>query len=776
MKHKLKKGLGLLKKLLTSDTSRVRIFYYTSKRSIEVKDRTVLYESYHGKSMTGNPYAMYLYMINDKRFEDYTHIWILEDTTKTRELKNTKFIKRNSLKNAYHLLTSKYLINNTTFLPFVNKRKKQIYINTWHGTPLKTLGKDIKISYGNAINVTKNLLQTDYFISPNKYTTDIFLRSNDIDTLYPGKIIENGYPRNDLLFLDDTQKINLKKDLNIDNNKKTILYAPTFRGSHLDAESNDQIFIDFIISLNRRFADTYNILTKLHHIDHKSDIEIEHVPRNIDTNELLSIVDVLITDYSSTAFDFIPLKRPIIYYAFDLEAYSQDRGFYFDIQEMPGALCQTENLVMEQIKNIDTFMPNHVSEYMNTLKKFCKYEDGNVTEKIIETIFFNNPRDTNIFKIPKSNKKSILLYGGSFLNNGITSSLVGLLSNMSYDQFDIYLIANSKLNEMPLKRIMSRIPSEVKVIYVPESYTKLLFSLDKIINTNTFEQLFKKENYTFFGNANFDIAIDYSGYKRYWASMIAYSNASKKYIYLHSDMRAESRKRGHLFNFKSIYELYKNNYDGLITVSSSSHKANQIGLAELSTKIKVVHNPINAKQIINLSNEENPIEISDNKINFISIGRYSVEKGQDNLIKAFSKLCKSHDNLHLYLVGHGPLRTKLELLISNLNMNKHITLTGNMENPFPLLRKCNCFVLPSHYEGQGLVLLESLVLGIPCIATDIPGPRSILSGDQGLLVEDSIDGLKAGIEKFLLGKIPHKQFDQKAYTNSAMNEFYKNVC
>ena len=271
-KHKIKKALSLLKKMFQSKTFRARVIYFLLKKYVKVKDKTILYESYHGKSMTGNPYAMYLTLSKDGRFKHYRHIWILEDIKKAKAHKNTKLIKRNSLKHAYYLLASKYLINNTTFLPYVNKRENQIYINTWHGTPLKTLGKDVKFSYGNSRNVCKNLLQTDYFISPNKYTTDIFLKSNDIDSLYPGKIIENGYPRNDLLFSGVEKKEALRKELNLDKNKKIILYAPTFRGSHLDADSNDKTFVNFIKLLESKFSIDYNILTKLHHIDYDTPI------------------------------------------------------------------------------------------------------------------------------------------------------------------------------------------------------------------------------------------------------------------------------------------------------------------------------------------------------------------------------------------------------------------------------------------------------------------------------------------------------------------------
>jgi len=94
-----------------------------------------------------------------------------------------------------------------------------------------------------------------------------------------------------------------------------------------------------------------------------------------------------------------------------------------------------------------------------------------------------------------------------------------------------------------------------------------------------------------------------------------------------------------------------------------------------------------------------------------------------------------------------------------------------MENPYSLLKKCDCFVLSSDYEGQGLVLLESLVLKVPCISTDIPGPRSILSNKQGLLVPNTIDGLKNGMKSYIQGKVQYKDFDYTKYTDKCIKEF-----
>ena len=776
--NKIKKGISLIQKAYKHKGFRARVIYFLLQKFVKTDDKTILYESHHGKSMTCNPYAIFSTLVTDDRFTGFTHVWILENPDLYSDLTqdSVKLIKKNSFLHMKYLLKSKYLINNTTFMPYVNIKEKQVYINTWHGTPLKTLGKDVKFSYGNSRNVCKNLLQTDYFLSPNKYTTDIFLKSNDVDSIFSGKIIENGYPRIDLAFSDDKNKEKLYNKLEISKDKKTILYAPTFRGSHIGASASDEIFQSFVQLLEEKFSNQYNILIKLHHINASKKSSIQIVPDSFDTNEILGITDILITDYSSIAFDFFVLRKPIIYYAFDFDSYFENRGTYFDMQEMPGAICYTENEVVQTIDTIDNFMENRVETYDKAIEKFCKYEDGHVTKKVIDTIFFNKENATHNYSLPLSQKKKILIYGGAFLNNGVTASLVALLSNIDYDKYDVHLISNINVKSKNFLRVKERIPANVKIIYMIDSFTKLFQSSFSYMSDNQLETLFTKENYSYFGNAEFDVAIDYSGYGSYWAAMIAFSNAKLKCIYLHSDMKKEYEKRPHVIAYKFLSSLYEKRYDHLITVSDSSYKQNIDNFPHLKDKLFHVDNLINAKKIIELSNEESEFvtnSFDSEKINFINIGRYSIEKGQDRLIEAFAKLVKVNDNVHLYLVGHGPLHNKLKSLIEKLKLEEYITLTGNKENPFPLLKRCDCFILSSHYEGQGLVLIESLVLNVACISTDIPGPRSILSDKNGLLVDDSVNGLFGGMNKFLDGDVPFKKFDHEIYTQNALDSFYK---
>ncbi|MDV2887565.1 glycosyltransferase, partial [Alkalihalophilus pseudofirmus] len=120
-----------------------------------------------------------------------------------------------------------------------------------------------------------------------------------------------------------------------------------------------------------------------------------------------------------------------------------------------------------------------------------------------------------------------------------------------------------------------------------------------------------------------------------------------------------------------------------------------------------------------------------------AMGRLTPEKGQDNLIKAFAKFNQGYRNSKLYILGEGPLRKDLSDLIQELNLEEDVFLVGQVDNPFYIMDKCNCFVLSSHYEGQPMVLLETMTLGMHIITTDIVANRTVLEqGRYGLLVEN----------------------------------------
>src|SRR5699024_4104716 len=108
-----------------------------------------------------------------------------------------------------------------------------------------------------------------------------------------------------------------------------------------------------------------------------------------------------------------------------------------------------------------------------------------------------------------------------------------------------------------------------------------------------------------------------------------------------------------------------------------------------------------------------------------------------------------------------------------LNLNNRVIFTGHLNNPYQLHSMCDCFVLSSNYEGQAIVLLEDLILEKPIITTDVPSPRSVVEGGYGLIVENTTDGLTAGMQQFLNGdRLNEQKFDYKAYQQKALSMFY----
>lgn len=154
-------------------------------------------------------------------------------------------------------------------------------------------------------------------------------------------------------------------------------------------------------------------------------------------------------------------------------------------------------------------------------------------------------------------------------------------------------------------------------------------------------------------------------------------------------------------------------------------------------KITTIYNHCDAQLLRNLC-KDNPvgINIDSNKVNYVTMGRLSKQKGQWHLIRAFQKVVKELPDAHLYIMGEGELEQQLKNLISELHLGNSITMTGYVKNPHGIYDQCEVFVFPSLFEGLGNVLLEALAFDIPIISSDCEaGPREILAPNTDLLTK-----------------------------------------
>ncbi|MCY7793061.1 glycosyltransferase, partial [Bacillus haynesii] len=671
-------------------------------------------------------------------------------------------------------------------------------------------------------NIQRNLLHSDYLISPNQFTYEKLLKSHDIYEIYAGKVADIGYPRTDLTL--ETNGEEVRKTLNIPLDKKVILYAPTWRGTVGKENDTSQVLLDEVMDIQKSMGDDYIVLLKSHYFtfEYFKKNKLDHlcVPNWYDTNKLLAAVDILITDYSSIFFDFLPLKKPVLFYMIDHQEYEAERGFYLDINNLPGPVCESLNELIDKLQNIHILKKEFSEQYDKYLEEFCYNDDGQASKRLVEMIFKKQNQEQLIST--ETDKQKLLFYCGGFYNNGITMSAINLFDHIDYSKYEVTVIDNANEHKDKWKNIRKLNP-KVHVLYRPGVFNKTLketyehqLVLRRGIYTDSMSKTapvkaYQRELKRIIGNAKFDIGIDFGGYNKFWSMLFAFGQFKTRSIYLHNDMMEEYNKKingkyKHRKNLKVIFSLYKY-YDKVVSVAKSANEENYKNLRQFipdaDRKMVYVDNVIGSKQILKNKdvkntvqtngkeylilreqNEENPNILNifgltvpkKENYNFINIGRLSPEKGQEKLINSFAQLHKEFPNSKLYIVGDGPLKKQLTLQAETLGLENDIIFAGQLENPFALLDECDCFVLSSDYEGQGLVLMEAMIVGKPIIATDVTGVRSVLEGGLGLLVENTEEALTEAMKKYITEGIEYRTFDYESYNNHALQLFYKNVC
>jgi CDP-glycerol glycerophosphotransferase len=160
---------------------------------------------------------------------------------------------------------------------------------------------------------------------------------------------------------------------------------------------------------------------------------------------------------------------------------------------------------------------------------------------------------------------------------------------------------------------------------------------------------------------------------------------------------------------------------------------------------------------------------------FVTAGRLSPEKNHARLIKAFDLVHRDNPNTRLLIMGGGPLRQDLERLVVDLGLVTAVTLSGRLANPYAVMANSGCFVLSSNYEGQPMVLLEAMVLGLPIVTTDFASVRGTLPPGYGRVVPRTVEGLADGMRAYLAGGVGALPFDHAAYNREAVEQFYQAI-
>lgn len=359
MKDFLKKN-----KLMALLVANIGVFLFRIiQKLVKTDKRQVLFVSFAGKQYSDSPKVLYEHLKDND--EHLKLIWAFKDPERF-DVDNK--LKINSLKYFFALAKSKYWISNASIerlMPLSSEN--HVYINTWHGTPLKKLGVDDEKSDFLVKNWYKNA-NIDYLTASSDYDLEIFKK------IFPKvkHFIKGGLPRNELLYKvrNDNEfskklRTRLSNDLKLDKNKKTILYAPTFRDTKKLSKNFEDVLNDNHFN---KILDEYNVLFRGHYFSEtKLKTNMIDVSKYPDINELFVVADMLITDYSSVIFDFSILNKKIVLFCPDYIEYVSERGFYMEPQKLNLPIFCS---IVDLVKYLKKFNSEKISSDKETIPSF----------------------------------------------------------------------------------------------------------------------------------------------------------------------------------------------------------------------------------------------------------------------------------------------------------------------------------------------------------------------------------------------------------------------
>lgn len=781
---------------------KVRYNYVDYIDTIPLNEKLVLIESQHGSEINGNIFYIIRYLATNKQYSDYK---LYVSAAASKKDKFEHFLKDHKINNVsvtilssdeyFRLLASaKYLINDNTFMPWYIKREGQIYLNTWHGTPLKCLGRKMESGFAEIGNAQKNFICADYLLYPNEYTMKHMLDDYMINNIGQGKCVLSGYPRNEVFFEHDTAD-SIRKKYNLEG-KRVYAYMPTFRGTASEGKTlkSDSFMMYYLYKIDELLKDDEEFYVNLHPVS-KSTLSgesfkhIKFFPEEYETYEFLSACDALVTDYSSVFFDYANLRRKIVLFTFDKEDYLKDRGLYLSMDELPFPEVSDVPELMNELRSDINY------DDTEFVKKYCPYDGLSATEKLIKLVF-DGSNECDVREIPYNGRKNVFLYAGNLARNGITQALVNLVKNADKDKANYIILAR-----------MERIKSSYEVLRTLSQYAPYYCIMGKmmmtwkercireyyvchVLSTKTFIRKvgnsLDKEMVRIFGDGRADELIHFNGYEREITAQFSRFKG-KKVIFVHNDMCEEIKTKKAVS--ADVLKYAYTNYDKVAVVTDDLMESTR-SLADQKSDIVVSNNIIDYRTVFEKSaaelcfDESTEVYPSENSLKkllasdkkkFVTIGRYSPEKGHLRLLEAYKKFSETHPDTELVIIGgvsNFDYYERTQAKISELKLEGKVVLVKNIANPFPIVKACDYFILSSFYEGFGLVLAEADILNKPVVSTDITGPRGFFKKHSGCLVESSEEGLLKGLNMLYDGKVKPMNVNYEEYNNEALEQFY----
>lgn len=377
--------MGIIKKLFRHLQNAAKYGVSLIFHLCPVKKDKILLINFNGKGYGCNPKYIAQEILSQKLNCDM--VWLVSNPEEEFPEGIRKVLYR-SIRAFYEVATAKVIVTNVKNDLRLIKKKGQYIIQTWHGSySSKFLEREAegKLSASYLKESKKNSAQTDLFLSNSRVLSQCYRDAFWCEC----EIMECGFPRNDMLFAWDSAQANrIKASLGVSDRSKLVLYAPTFR----DDGSWDAYAIDCIGILNalRKNGEDWKLLTRLHPNVSGCDT-LFPVDENIinankypDMQELLLVSDILITDYSSTPFEFAAMQKQVYIYAPDISQYQAVRGLKDDFFRMPYRICESNEELLDLIAQ---YTPEGATEEAKRFMDcFGGVDRGDASKQVVERI------------------------------------------------------------------------------------------------------------------------------------------------------------------------------------------------------------------------------------------------------------------------------------------------------------------------------------------------------------------------------------------------------
>jgi CDP-glycerol glycerophosphotransferase len=351
----------------------------------------IVYVAFRGH-FSDSPRALYEELLT--RGVDATHTWLSAPHTQATFPDGVATVPFGSPESITALEAADLVISNDHIPLDWEKRPGTTYLQTWHGTPLKRIHNDVLWApEGRLAYLEQDIARWDLLLSPNAVTTPRLRRAFG----FGGPIHETGLPRNDLLSSArrDEARARVRADLGIGEGQTAVLYTPTWRDDLVFDKKGMQDF-EFAIDLEdfgRRLGDDTVLLLRLHNmvmdrLEIAEGSSVRDVCGHPDIRDLYLAADVMVTDYSSTMFDYAITGKPLLYYTYDLDRFRDElRGFYFDLAEIaPTPLFGTSEELVSALADVDRLAATTADRYARFRETFCSLEDGRATERVLDLL------------------------------------------------------------------------------------------------------------------------------------------------------------------------------------------------------------------------------------------------------------------------------------------------------------------------------------------------------------------------------------------------------